>query len=145
MKIATFEEWKAIKISFIASQAKEGKSIEIKCHECNGDGSIEDFGEITGQAFDADCPECEGCGVWVITGVECDEDIKKIKLSSLDYEKELVRDLVDLARWSSRDVEDVLNEHGFDVCYREYDKAMVAIGSAGSSFSCKQHVISSIH
>lgn len=114
MQIATYDQWLDLKILHLRNQIADGATApKWKCTECCGEGTITDTGEITGQEFEADCPECDGDGTVDFDPGSADKAAAKKVLTKAEYFNELYQDLIDVAQHTKQNEWLVLAEHGF--------------------------------
>lgn len=114
VKIATYDQWRKAKIELLQALCQEDEQpVSVDCPKCDGSGEITDYGEITGQEFEATCNQCEGEGKVDSSEIK-DEDFKK-ETHYFAYLDELKSDLFALAVWTGKPVDQVLFEAGFRV------------------------------
>jgi hypothetical protein len=132
MIVNTYEEWLESKILELRQAIeKEGEAPKFKCTACFGSGHITDYGEKTGEAFDACCPDCEGAGEVELQPSHLNiESIEKL-LKPWDYEKELIADLRRVARFTGRNECAFLSEHDICVFCEVSSKKTKAVGKWG--------------
>lgn len=116
MIINTYDGWIESKILQLRENAAQaGEAPQLKCTQCFGLGHITDFGELTGEEFDACCPECDGAGTVDFEPAAVDIAVARKVLTRRDYHNELIADLRRVARFTGRDEWLFLAEHGITV------------------------------
>lgn len=126
MLVANYDRWLESKAKELAENIAAGEEAPVfKCAQCLGDGTIMDTGEITGEEFEAKCNKCDGIGK-----VDFEQgDINKRELRALlpyhEYQKEVLKDLRQLARYTSRPEWIVLSDNGWEVFSEVNTKKLV--------------------
>lgn len=116
MQIATYDQWLDLKILDLKRQVADGGPVPTwKCAECAGQGCVIDFGERTGEEFEAQCPECDGDGTVEFEPDSVDRKTAQKVLDVQVYTDEVLKDLRDLAKHTGRHELMVLAEHEFVV------------------------------
>lgn len=126
MLIAEYDQWIESKIKSLKEAAEGGETAKFQCGQCLGDGEITDYGEITGQEFEATCNECDGHGYVDFHADDIDKKTAQALLPVRDYIKEVLRDLRQLARYVGRPEWVVLMESGWTV-YSEIETQKMVI------------------
>lgn len=135
MIIATYDQWLAGKAKECRENlAADGEPPKLKCGQCSGCGTITDHGVITDEEFEATCNECDGVGTIDINdGEELNISSLRIIFKRRDYLEEVLRDLRQLARFTSQPEWLVLSANGWEV-YSDIKTKHLVVEWTGEGF-----------